>query len=135
MMIRSDEQVALEDLHRALRRTAAGHRDAAGTLDAGDRVRVSRLTDLADERERQADEIAALIRATGDLPDAPDADRETLRTAARHLKAAVSRDALLRDRQHAEEGLARVVADARASLGPEHQPLLDRIAARGFSDS
>lgn len=130
MMIRSDEQVALEDLHRALRRTAAGHRDAAGTLETDDEL-ASRLRALADRRDAEADRVADLIRQTGELPDEPDADRETLRTAARHIKAAVSRDALVRDRQHAEDDLTGLVQAAREAVGDR----LPRIEAAALSGS
>lgn len=131
MMLRSDEQVALEDLHRALRRTGAGHRDAAQTLDPGDLATF--LEELATERDAMAAEVATIIRATGDLPDEPDADRETLRTAARHLKAALSRDdrrPLLLDRDRAEADLAATLTGARHTLGSGHEPVLDRYLER-----
>jgi hypothetical protein len=131
MMIRSDEQVALEDLHRALRSTATGHRDAAGTLDPGDALTAT-LTELADRRDAEAGQVADLIRQTGELPDDPDADRETFRTAARHLKAALSRDALVRDRQHAEDRLAGMVEAAREAL--DDSRALPRIEPAALSD-
>ena len=90
-MLLDDEQAALNELVGACRESADHYEDAAERIDdAGLRelfghVRAARL----DSAER----LAAAVRETGELPRAPNTDREGLDQLITHVKATFADDA------------------------------------------
>ena len=89
-LLRNDVQLALNDLHKALKYSVDQYRDAAEFLDDTD---ASALCDkLAKEREALAGEVAAEIRSRGDLPAAPDSDREAGEQLLQRLETLFSSD-------------------------------------------
>ena len=89
-LLRNDVQLALNDLHRALRYSVDQYRDAAEFLDDSE---ASAFCDkLAKEREALASEVAAEIRSRGDLPAAPDSDREAGEQLLQRLETLFSAD-------------------------------------------
>lgn len=89
-LLRNDVQLALNDLHKALRYSVDQYRDAAEFLDD---TEASTLCDkLAKEREALASEVAAEIRSRGELPAAPDSDREAGEQLLQRLETLFSSD-------------------------------------------
>ena len=132
-MLRSELQIALNDVEVALQEAADGHEWAADS--APDPQLADLLRELAGERRALAEALGEQLKALGDLPRAPDTDLETVRDLVSRIKAAFSpdeRQALLDDRAAAEahlEACARTVL-ARDDLSDETRALLQEILER-----
>jgi uncharacterized protein (TIGR02284 family) len=119
-MLRSELQIALNDVQVALQEAADGHEWAADFVpdpQLGDLLR-----ELALERRSLAEALGEQLKALGDLPRAPDTDLETVRDLVSRIKAAFSpdeRQALLDDRAAAE---ARLEACAETVLARDDLP-------------
>jgi hypothetical protein len=129
-VFRDRAQVALNDLLVALQEAADLYRDDAEVAEGDAAARFARL---ADERRRQAERLIVLVRAGGDLPRQPDADRETLRRLGERVRAAFAGDAaqaLLEERLEGERELARLAeaACAEAESG-QARDVLDGVQA------
>ena len=129
-IIRTELQVALHDLHVAVQESADHYRDSAEFLD--DEPVSQLLVEIADEREQLAQKFEQAIRATDDLPAAPDADRETGEQLIHRLRSLFSSDQtedVLNQRLEAEDALAQMLTDAReAELGAEYEALRQAFA-------
>lgn len=128
-IMRNEDQVALQDLHARVRESVDHYRDAARFVEDG---RIARLFDgIADDREAFAARVARTIRENGDLPGAPDADRETGEQLIHHLRAWFASDQtrnVIEQRLEAEVGLADWLS-AQRGLGQARQQeaLLDAL--------
>lgn len=120
-LLRSDEQVALNDLHMALVESAEHYRDAAASAD--DAALSDFLSDTAASRERDGHRVAALLRELDDLPKHPESDKQTIDTLLNHLGAAVMGDrdrALVQQRLEGDARLEDVIQAALAQDLPDH---------------
>jgi uncharacterized protein (TIGR02284 family) len=132
-MLRSELQVALNDVVVACLEAADGHeRSADFELDPqlADLLRV-----LTEERRSLAEALGERLKATGDLPRAPDSDLEAVRGVVSRFKAALSADerrALLEERAVAEANLEEVAASAlcRDDLPADARALVEQIRER-----
>ncbi|HEY7885873.1 MAG TPA: hypothetical protein VIC08_13095 [Cellvibrionaceae bacterium] len=108
-LLRTDLQMALNDLHVTLLESADYFRDAAEFLGGGQNQSAGNfLESLADERYQLAERIEAAIRDTGDLPSVPDTDRETGNELWQKLEALMDDDKtahILAQRLEAEEAI------------------------------
>ena len=89
-VLRNDLQVALDDLHVALMASADDYRDAAEFVSNGDVEAL--FVQIAETREALAKSVEEAIRASDDLPSAPDPDRQTGQHFLQRLEAAFSAD-------------------------------------------
>jgi len=128
-VLRSDAQALLNELHAALLATAH-YRNAMASQIPGS---AESLRTQAIERERWGERLAEIIRATCDLPDAPDSEREMARALALRLREVLLGDAAalealarederLRDLVHRTRAEA-LPADAQALLAEVEQAL------------
>jgi Domain of unknown function (DUF2383) len=118
-MLRTELQVALNDVIVACQEAADGHETAADVIpDAG---LAARLKAFVTERREAAERLGEHLRELGDLPRVPDSDLEALRDLVSRFKSALSPEewrSLLDDRIQAEQHL---VACARAALALEQR--------------
>lgn len=128
-MLISDEQIAMNEVIVKCRELADYYRESAEVLeDTG-------LSDLFHELSRQheaaAEDLERRIRETGELPKAPDADREAVELLLSRLKASLSEDersTLLEEREQVETELAECAAKAlQRDLPQKIHSLLERI--------
>lgn len=118
-MLRSEQQVALNDVIVAAHEAADGHETAADVIP--DAELAARLRTFARERREAADRLGVHLRELGDLPTLPDSDLETLRDLLSRFKSVLSPEewqSLLEDRVQAER---HVVERARAALALEQR--------------
>ena len=125
-LLRTDKEVALNDLLVASRETIDHYQDAVEYLDDDHVTPVLRM--LMQERQGFTERIEQAIRALGDLPSVPDPDRETGEMLLHHVTAALSSDTatqILEQRLKAERRLLELVQACRAvGLDDEHGQLL-----------
>lgn len=128
-MLRTESQVALQDLLEALRTAADQYADNAEVLAESELAELCRA--LALRRGQQAQAVADELRRGGDLPGEPDADRETLQRLGQRLRTLVAgneRAVVARDRLDAETALAELAAQAAGLVtAPSAQALLADI--------
>jgi hypothetical protein len=128
-ILRNEYQVALQDLHALLQESADHYRDSARFVDDGRAARL--FHEIADDREAFAARVADVIRGTGDLPAAPDADRETGEQLIHRLRAWFSPDQMrdvIGQRLEAEVELASWLVEQRGkSHNDGHQELLGAL--------
>ncbi|SRR5690606_18017288 len=128
-MLRTESQVALQDLLEALRTAADQYADNAEVLAESELAELCRT--LALRRGQQAQAVADELRRGGDLPGEPDADRETLQRLGQRLRTLVAgneRAVVARDRLDAETALAELAAQAAGLVtAPSAQALLADI--------
>lgn len=128
-MLRTESQVALQDLLEALRAAADMYADNAEVLAEGELAELCRA--LALRRGQQAQAVADELRRRGDLPGEPDADRETLQRLGHRLRTLVAgneRAVVVQDRLDAEAELAELAAQAAGLVTePATQALLADI--------
>ena len=132
-MLRTELQIALNDVAVALQEAADGHEWAADFVP--DPQLADLLRELAGERRSLAAALGEQLKALGDLPRAPDTDLETVRDLVSRIKAAFSpdeRQALLEDRAAAEANLESRVetALARDDLPDDARALLREVLER-----
>lgn len=132
-VLRTPEQVALQDVLLACRESAH-HLDDAADFAESERVE-GVLRELADQRRADIAELEDAIRATDDLPAADDPDRESAAELVHRLRAGLSADNPLADfiRQRADsEAELRQLIEERAGedLSPPQRQLLADLAGR-----
>lgn len=117
-MLRSDREVALNDLLEAADAAARQYEQAAETSR---HVELAALfAELAPTRRLLERRLTERIRGLGALPHAPDPDREAARQVVARLRAALSPDeerTLIEECEEADRRLAERMAEALA-LGP-----------------
>ena len=128
-LLRTDKEVALNDLLVASRESIDHYQDAVEYLDYDHVTPVLRM--IMQERLGFIERIEQAIRALGDLPSVPDPDRETGEMLLHHITAALSSDTatqILEQRLKAERHLLELVQVCRAAgLDDEHGPLLREL--------
>ncbi|MCW8193810.1 hypothetical protein F6455_03290 [Proteobacteria bacterium 005FR1] len=113
-IFRTDQQVALNDLLVESEKTADHYRDSADFLEG---LEVSaKLRAIADERDRLVQRLRQAIQSIGDLPKAPDEDRESVEKLFHRMHASMSRDEIrdiLQQRLDGEDHFEAVIQRAR----------------------
>lgn len=74
-ILRSEQQVALQQLYHLAQESIDHYQDSAEFVDDADVARL--FTRIANERKPLVEQLAQVIRDTGDLPAAPDAGIRT----------------------------------------------------------
>lgn len=128
-MLMSDKQIAINEVIVKCRELADYYREAAEILED------TELSDLFRELSRQhegaAEDVEKRIREKGELPKAPDADREAVELVLSRLKATLSEDeraTLLEEREQIETDLAEYTDKAlQEDLSEKTRSLLERI--------
>ena len=118
-ILRSELQVALQELYRLAQESVDHYKDTAQFVD--DEAATRLFIRIADEREAFARQLASAIRDTDDLPAAPDADREAGEQLVHRLHALFTADQtqdVLEQRLKAELELAQQL-DSNRSAAPE----------------
>lgn len=127
-ILRSDTQVALNELHRALQESADQYEYAAGILQNVAANEACKR--LSEERRALADRVADEIRQSGELPGEPDPDREAAEQIRERFEALIGEDevsAVLSHRLHGEEELLLILErDVLPALGDEQSELLEQ---------
>lgn len=124
-LIRTDEEVALNDLLVASRESVDHYRDAGDFLE--DKKFTDVLRAIASQREPFIARFEQVIRAIGELPSVPDPDKETGAMLMHHAGALLSKDYSLdvvEQRLTAEEHLTVLTNNAR-SVGIDAKLLED----------
>ncbi|HSX85278.1 MAG TPA: DUF2383 domain-containing protein [Cellvibrio sp.] len=125
-LLRTDKEVALNDLLVASRETVDHYQDAVEYLDDDHITPV--LCMIMQERQGFIERIEQAIRALGDLPSVPDPDRETGEMLLHHITAALSSDTatqILEQRIKAERHVLELVQACHAAgLDDAHEKLL-----------
>ena len=125
-LLRTDKEVALNDLLVASRETVDHCQDAVEYLDDAHITPVLRM--IMQERQGFIERVEQAIRALGDLPSVPDPDRETGEMLLHHVTAALSSDTatqILEQRIKAERHVLELVQACHvAGLDDAHGKLL-----------
>lgn len=135
-ILRSELQVALQDLYRMARESADHYQDAAQFVHAASATRL--FTRIAGEREALARQLASAIRDTDDLPAAPDADREAGEQLIHRLHAWFTADQtedILQQRLKAEQELAQQLDARRDAATDDSYRKLHNHFARQVDDT
>jgi uncharacterized protein (TIGR02284 family) len=90
MMMRDEAQMALQEVEKLS--LGGVHRYTAAAKRVEDKELAVLFDELAAERQRQAEELADHIRATGDLPCSPDPDREDVHELFSSLRSLLTGD-------------------------------------------
>ena len=112
----SDTEVALNELLVACRESVDHYQDAIKLVDQSEIVNSFR--DITHHRKLFLNRLATAIRELGDLPSAPDPDKETSEMIIHHLGAALSPDysrEVLTQRIAAEEHIKTLIDNTRAT--------------------
>ena len=131
-LLRTDVQMALNDLHVALMESADYYRYAADFL-AGPvhQDLCQELQRFSEERSAVAGQVEATIRQTGDLPSVPDDDRETGTEWLQRLGAVLDENQathVLSQRLEAEEYLLQMLTDyTMAPVQQSHYSLYQQV--------
>lgn len=129
-LLRTDKEVALNDLLVASRETADHYQDALEYL--GDHPITPTLRDIMQARLSMIERIEQAVRALGDLPSMPDPDRETGEMLLHHVTAALASDSateILEQRIKAERHLlALLQACNDVGLDSDQPQLLQEMA-------
>lgn len=125
--IRTDQQVALNDLLVATEKSADLLRDAAHFLDGTQMEH--ELEQLAERRDMVTRDLQQAIRALDDMPSAPDPDAESTEKLLHRISAIFSgeksRETTLRQRLATEDQLTALLDDVqKRELGEEIDPLM-----------
>ncbi|WP_237064674.1 hypothetical protein [Microbulbifer guangxiensis] len=127
-IIRNDTQVALNDLHVALKHSADHYREAGEFLQDGE---VSAFCEqAAADRDQLAGLVEQVIRESGQLPSVPDQDRETGEQLLERLESLFSADEtreVLQNRLDIEQQLLATLDEPEmAALDKQHAELKAR---------
>ncbi|OGB20549.1 MAG: hypothetical protein A3I66_05715 [Burkholderiales bacterium RIFCSPLOWO2_02_FULL_57_36] len=129
MLLRNEQQLALNQVETLCIESADRYEAAAGTADDPALARL--FGDLARQRRQFAVELAGHIRALDDLPQQPDPDRETVDELLAGIRAFFSgdqRDALIDERKKLEQDLAEAAqAGLQQPLAEETKILLKQL--------
>lgn len=131
-ILRSEQQVALQELHRMAQKSVDHFEDSAEFVE--DEAAAQLFKRLASEREQLAQQLAQAIRDTGDLPAAPDADREAGEQLIHRLHAWFTADQtqdVLEQRLNAEQEVLHTLHDNKiASNDVDYQSLRQRFISQ-----
>ncbi|UZJ44026.1 FUSC family protein [Marinimicrobium sp. C6131] len=114
-LLRTDLQTALQNLHVGAQESADNLRDLAEFI--GDDEVSQLFSRLADARDDLADGLANAIRDAGDLPAAPNSEKEAGEHLIHRIRALFSADqtvSLIRQCLEAEEHLHQVLTECDA---------------------
>jgi hypothetical protein len=126
-IIRTDQQVALNDLLVAAEKSEDLLRDAAGHLDD---VRMEHeLGQLADRRHIVVRDLRAAIVALDDMPSVPDPDAESAEKLLHHISAMISgeksQETTLQQRLATEEQLSALLLEVQSrDIGEQFNEVL-----------
>lgn len=112
----SDTEVALNELHVACRESVSHYQDAIKLVEQSEVA--NSFQAIANQRKSFFNRLTAAIRELGDLPSAPDPDKEAGEMIIHHLGAALSPDysnEAVSQRITAEEHIKTLINNARAS--------------------
>lgn len=129
--IRTEKQVALNDLLVAAKKSADLLRDAAKFLD--DEKLEHELEQLAERRDMVASGLSTAVYALDDMPSAPDPDAESTEKLLHRISAIItgekSQETTLRQRLATEEHLSALVSDVRnRELGEQFDAVLYEVS-------
>lgn len=126
----SDTEVALNELLVACRESVDHYQDAIKLVEQAEVANSFR--DIANHRKLFFNRLATTIRELGDLPSAPDPDKETSEMLIHHLGAALSPDyseKVLSQRIAAEEHIKTLIDNTRATeINETSRALLDDLS-------
>lgn len=114
-ILRSEKEVALNDLLVAVRESIDHYRDASAILEEGTLTRL--LTNIGAQREAFIPPLENAVRALGDLPSVPDADKETGTMLLHHAAALLTENYaanIIDQRLDAEQQMAELINAGRA---------------------
>lgn len=139
--IKDEWTVALEDVARALHASIEVLKRVATALD-DTLLDADALAEAPQQHELLLQQVEALIRSHGELPDDFDPERDLARDAMASLRETFSTNStveILREAEEAEEALVAATAEALSleELGPETEELLSatgRLAVETGSD-
>lgn len=130
-LVRTDKEVAMQDLLVASRESVDHYRDAAEFLIDSNASELLRA--IASQREPFVARLEEAVRTLGDLPKVPDPDKETGAMLIHHAEAFLSEDhvqEVLEQRINSEVQLTQCIIQAReAGLEQSFGNLLDEISA------
>jgi hypothetical protein len=115
-ILRSDKEVALNDLLVAIRESVDHYRDASAFLDAGNLTQL--LASIGARREAFIPPLENAVRALGDLPSVPDPDKETGAMLVHHAAALLSENYaanVINQRLEAEQHIVELINAGRAA--------------------
>lgn len=128
-LVRNDRQTALHDLLIAIEESADHYQDAADFLN--EHPACVYLEQFAKQRLILTTRLEEAIRAEGELPAAPDPDRETSAKLFEHLLASLTHNEasrVLEQRMKKEEEISELAqAAVEAGVGEDHPELLNDI--------
>lgn len=131
-ILRSEQQVALQQLHVLAQESVDHYQDSAEFVD--NEVATQLFKHIAAERLQLVQKLAQAIRDTGDLPAAPDADREAGEQLIHRLHAWFTTDQsrdVLEQRLKAEQDLAQTLRDKRNATSDDiYQTLYDNFVTQ-----
>lgn len=126
----SDTEVALNELLVACRESVDHYQDAIKLVEQSEVANSFR--DIANNRKLFFSRLASAIRELGDLPSAPDPDKEASEMIIHHLGAALSPDyseEVLGQRIAAEEHIKTLIDNTRATeINETGRALLDDLS-------
>jgi len=126
----SDTEVALNELLVACRESVDHYQDAIKLVEQAELVNSFR--EVANQRKLFFNRLAAAIRELGDLPSAPDPDKEASEMIIHHLGAALSPDysaEALNQRIAAEEHIKTLIDNTRTTeINETGRALLDDLS-------
>ncbi len=129
-LLREKNLVALDNVVVSALKNADHYEEESARL-SGELARY--FKELANRRREAAEDLGAILRRSGDMPNKPDQDRESFEEALSRLKAFVASNeelALLRERVKSERELAETVKEALNFPVPEEsRPILQELEA------
>ena len=130
VFLRSDQEVALNDLLVALRESVDHYNDAIDLLEVSPLMPL--LRNAATQRSQFIPRLEQVIRQSGDLPSVPDPDKESGEMLIHHVGAALSNDyepEVIEQRIASDQQLAELIKEATASASDASiTQLMDDIA-------
>lgn len=130
-ILRSEHQVALQELFGLIQESIDHYEDAAEFVD--DSAAKNIFQSIAAERQPLAGQVAQAIRATDDLPAAPNADKEAGQQLLQHLHSLLTGDQtrdVIEQRLKAEQALEDALATLRQTdTDASFQALLQKFDA------
>lgn len=127
--IRTDKQVALHDLLIAIEESADHYQDAADFLK--DHPACVYLEQFAKQRLILTTRLEQAIRAQGELPAAPDPDKETSAKIFQHMLASLAREEaakVIEQRLEKEEEISELAQAAEeVGVDKDHPELIKDI--------